>query len=46
MSEKLKLEKSPFIKNLFYADKKPNSYYFILAEMNTKPEKGKFYIKL
>lgn len=40
MSEKLKLEKSPLIKNLFFTDKKPNSYFFVIAEMNTKPEKG------
>ena len=38
MSEKLKLEKSPFIKNLFFTDKKPNSFFFIIADMNTKPE--------
>lgn len=40
MSEKLKLEKAPLIKNLFFTDKKPNSYFFIIADMNTKPEKG------
>ncbi len=31
MSEKLKLEKAPLIKNLFFTDKKPNSYFFIVA---------------
>jgi hypothetical protein len=42
MSEKLKLENSPLIKNLFFADKKPNTFFFVIAEMNTKPEKGTF----
>lgn len=40
MSEKLKLEKAPLIKNLFFTDKKPNSYFFIIADINTKPEKA------
>jgi hypothetical protein len=31
MAEKLKLEKAPFIKTLFFSDKKPNSYFMIIA---------------
>lgn len=45
MSEKLKLEKAPLIKNLFFTDKKPNSYFFIIADINTKPEKGNFLLR-
>ena len=40
MSAKAKLERSPYIKNLFYFSKKKNNYYMVLAEMNTKVEKG------
>ena len=40
MEDKIKLEKSPLIKNLFFTDKKPNMFYMILAESNTKPEKA------
>ena len=47
MTEKVKLEKGPLIKNLFYADKKPNQYYFIIAEKDTKVDKGnKILIKV
>jgi hypothetical protein len=42
MSNKVKLDKSPLIKSLLFSDKKPNAHFMILAEMNTKPEKGKF----
>lgn len=38
MQKEVKLEKSPFIKNLFYEDKKGNCY-MVLAEMNSKVEK-------
>ncbi len=41
MSAKLKLEHSPLIKSLLFTDKKPNTHYMVLAEMNTKPQKGK-----
>ena len=34
MSEKVPLEKAPFIKNLFYYDKK-NLFYLILAKTDT-----------
>lgn len=37
---KVKLEKSPYVKNLFYTDKKPNSYYMVIAETNTAVQKG------
>lgn len=37
---KIKLEKSPYIKNLLFADKKPNSYYMIIAESSTGIQKG------
>lgn len=37
---KVKLQKSPYVKNLFYVDKKPNSYYMIIAETNTPVQKG------
>jgi hypothetical protein len=40
MNAKVKLEQSPLIKSLLFSDKKPNSHFMILAEMNTKPEKG------
>lgn len=36
MQEKIKLEKAPLIKNLFYADKKPNSYFLVIARQDTK----------
>lgn len=35
MEEKVKLQKSPFIKNLLYADKKKN-LYLVLAKSDTK----------
>jgi hypothetical protein len=38
---KIKLEKAPYVKNLFFTEKKPNSYYMIIADNNTKIEKGK-----
>jgi hypothetical protein len=28
MGQKVKLDKAPLIKNLFYVDKKPNSYFW------------------
>lgn len=42
----VKLDKSPYIKNLFYADKKPNSYYMVVAETSTPVNKGNvtFYL--
>ena len=40
MEQKLKLEKAPRIKNLFYVDKKPNSYFLIIARQDTKLDKG------
>lgn len=40
MSNKLKLERAPLIKTLLFSDKKPNTHYMVLAEMNTKPDKG------
>lgn len=40
MHEKLKLEKAPLIKNLFYTDKKPNSFFLVIAKQDTKIEKG------
>lgn len=37
----VKLDKSPYVKNLFYADsKKQNSYYMVVAETNTAIQKG------
>lgn len=36
----VKLEKSPYVKNLFYAEKKPNSYYMVVAETSTPVNKG------
>lgn len=41
MTAKVKLENSPLIKSLLFSDKKPNTHFMILAEANTKPEKGK-----
>ena len=41
MTAKVKLENSPLIKSLLFSDKKPNTHFMILAESNTKPEKGK-----
>ena len=41
MAAKLKLEKSPLIKSLLFSDKKPNTHFMVLAETNTKPDKGK-----
>jgi hypothetical protein len=41
MAAKVKLDNSPLIKSLLFSDKKPNLHYMILAEMSTKPEKGK-----
>ena len=38
---KVKLDKSPYVKNLFYSDKK-RGYYLIIAETNTVVEKGTF----
>lgn len=40
MSAQLKLEHAPLIKTLLFSDKKPNTHYMVLAEMNTKPDKG------
>lgn len=40
MNNKLKLERAPLIKTLLFSDKKPNTHYMVLAEMNTKPDKG------
>jgi hypothetical protein len=41
MSSKLKLEQSPFIKCLLFSDsKKANTHYMVIADMNTKPDKG------
>ena len=37
---KVKLDKAPFVKNLFYAEKKPNAYYMVIAENNTNVNKG------
>ncbi len=37
---KVKLDKSPYVKNLFYADKKCGGYYLIIAENNTAVERG------
>lgn len=45
MAQKLKLEKAPLIKNLFYVDKKPNSYFLVIARQDTKLDKG-FWKKL
>jgi hypothetical protein len=28
------------IKNLFYVDKKPNSYFLVIAKQDTKLDKG------
>ena len=42
MSAKVKLNDSPFIKTLLFSDKKPNTHFMVLAEMNTKPDKGNF----
>lgn len=36
----VKLEKAPRIKNLFYVDKKPNSYFLVIAREDTRLEKG------
>lgn len=37
----VKLENSPFVKNLFYAStKKANEYYMVVAETNTPVQKG------
>ena len=35
MCQEVPLQKAPFIKNLFYYDKK-NNFYLVLAENNTK----------
>lgn len=40
MANKIKLDKSAYIKTLFFADKKPNMFYMIITHNNTKPEKG------
>ena len=37
---KVKLEKSPYIKNLFYNDRKTGAFFMILAETNTVVDKG------
>ena len=42
MNAKLKLEHSPLIKCLLFSDKKPNTHFMVLAEMNTKAEKGNY----
>lgn len=39
----VKLGNSPHIKNLFYADKKPNSFYMVVAETNTPVNKGTLF---
>lgn len=39
MAQKVKLQKAPFIKNLFYCDKKDN-FYLVLALHDTKVEKS------
>ena len=44
MTEKVKLDKGPLIKNLFYSDKKPDQYYFIIAEKDTKVDKGNIFL--
>lgn len=36
----VKLGNSPHIKNLFYSDKKPNSFYMVVAEGSTPVNKG------
>lgn len=41
---KVKLEKSPYVKNLFYFDKKSGGYYMIVAETNTKVDKSKLFV--
>lgn len=38
----VKLGNSPHIKNLFYSDKKPNSFYMVVAESSTPVNKGTF----
>jgi hypothetical protein len=41
----VKLDKSPYVKNLFYADsKKQNSYYMVVAETNTAIQKGRLIL--
>lgn len=40
---KVKLDKSPYVKNLFYSEKKCGGYYLIIAETNTAVEKGIFW---
>ena len=37
---KVKLDKGVIVKNLFYAEKKPNAYYMVIALNDTKVEKG------
>lgn len=37
---KIKLNAAPHIKNLFFADKKPNSFFMIIADGNTNVQKG------
>lgn len=39
----VKLDKSPYVKNLFYAEKKPNSYFMVVAETSTPVNKGTIY---
>jgi len=46
MAQKLKLEKAPLIKNLFYVDKKPNSYFLVIARQDTKLDKGTIFLHL
>jgi hypothetical protein len=40
MKEKIKLDKAPLIKNLFFSEKKCNGFYLVIAETNTNVEKG------
>jgi hypothetical protein len=43
MQEKVKLERAPLIKNLFFTDKKPNTFFLAIAKLDTKLEKGIYY---
>ena len=36
MEQEVKIEHAPLIKNLFYADKKPNSYFMVIAEWEVR----------
>ena len=43
---KVKLEKSPYIKNLFYHEKKTGAYFLIIAEHHTVVDKGNLFHNL